>query len=313
MKFDTLYLHVGWSKTGTSAIQSTLQNNKDILLEKGILYPQSLQWADHSHHPFALSFQSSGPYGSQLTAKEAIEKLDQEIKASTSENVLLSSELSPFYFANSDFRNFVTDRFSTTKVIFTVRRQSELILSLYNQLIKDPQVRYQDSLFSLTLKNLPWLNFHQNVVRWANTVGKENIIIVPYSKNVVQDFFIKLNIESYQDTISNEIIINESLPTRCLAIVKHRCKPYNKEAELYRNTRDNVIRMSQNFPIERDTHVIFSSSEQQSLDKNYYNANLSLARDFLSSDSLFSEKQYSHIKVIPPGAKIEEFTSDKEL
>ncbi|MDH2434221.1 hypothetical protein QCD60_16815 [Pokkaliibacter sp. MBI-7] len=313
MKFDTLYLHVGWSKTGTSAIQSALQNNRNLLSEKGILYPQSIQWADHSHHPFALAFQSSGPYGSNLTTIDAIRKLDQEIIESNLPNTLLSSELSPFYFSDSDFKRFVQDRFTKVKVIFTVRRQSELIISLYNQLIKDPQVRYQDSLFSLTLRNLTWLNFHQNVMRWSNAVGKGNVIVVPYSSNIVTDFIGNFGISIDSSFISGEKIINESLPTRCLALVKNRCRVHSKDADKYKATRDGVVQLSKNIPLEKDTHIIFSASEQNSLDRNYYNANLAVAREFTSSEILFPEKQYSPIKVIPPGIRLEEFKSAADL
>ena len=92
-----------------------------------------------------------------MTPKQALEKLRLEMQASPAESVLLSSELSPFYFNNPRFSAFVSEHFSRVVVIFTIRAQSELLLSLFNQLVKDPNVRYGASLFTLAMRNIHWV------------------------------------------------------------------------------------------------------------------------------------------------------------
>lgn len=308
MKKDTLYLHVGWSKTGTSAIQSQIQNQQEDFLERGILYPQSLQWPDHSHHPFALSFKGSGAYQSDLTPEQALEKLRLEMVASPAESVLLSSELSPFYFNNPRFSAFVSEHFSRVKVIFTIRPQSELLLSLFNQLVKDPNIRYGASLFALAMRNIHWLNFYQNIRQWSDVVGKENIMVIPYSQNVVQDFFGKFSLPVRDDAEpeSGPRIVNPSLPTRCLAVLQARGRKATDAASFAR-IRNEVVELSARIPEERDKFKLFSVPEQQALDDHFRKGNESLGKEFSIDPEDLLKKIYEPVLVIPPGFNLEAF------
>lgn len=307
MKKDTLYLHVGWSKTGTSAIQAQIQKQKDDFLGKGVLYPQSLQWPDHSHHPFALSFQGSGSYQSNMTPAEALEALRLEMESSPASNVLMSSELSPFYFNNSKFKEFVSQHFERVQVVFTIRSQSELLLSLFNQLVKDPNVRYGASLFSLSMRNIHWLNFYQNVKQWANIVGANNISVIPYSQSVVEDFFAEFSIPvQYQDTGSDRTV-NPSLPTRCLAVLQARGRKATDAAGFSR-IRNEVISLSEKIPKERDKYILFSIPEQQALDDHFKQGNNMLADEFGVDSSEIQKQAYEPIRVLPPGIKLEDFS-----
>lgn len=306
MKKNTLYLHVGWSKTGTSAIQSQLQLQQDDLMQKGILYPQSLQWPDHSHHPFALSFKGSGAYQSDMTPEQALEKLRLEMQASPAESVLLSSELSPFYFNNPRFSAFVSEHFSRVKVIFTIRPQSELLLSLFNQLVKDPNVRYGASLFALAMRNIQWLNFYQNIRQWSDVVGKENIMVIPYSQNVVVDFFgnFELPVRDDDESESGPRIVNPSLPTRCLAVLQARGKKATDAASFAR-IRNEVVALAEKIPEERNKHTLFSVPEQQSLDEFFDPGNQQVIAEFGLGLPRLKTKDYSPIKALPPAINLE--------
>jgi hypothetical protein len=298
----TLYLHVGWSKTGTSAIQMQLQTQMYNLLSKNILYPQSLQWPDHSHHPFALSFQSNGNYVSNLSPEQAIQKLEVEMSKSIADDVLISSELSPFYFKNNEFKLFVERNFDNVKVIFTIRRQSEVLLSLYNQLIKDPQVRFKGSLFSLGMRNISWLNYFMNVKRWADVVGDENIIIIPYSKNVVSDFISLFGLE----LVGVEKSINPSLPTRCLPVIQNFTKNATDDAS-YIRIRDAIVQKSLDIPESENWFTLFTVAEQSAFNDYFEMSNNHLRNSFFSLGSFFTEaREIKDIKSLPPGFKFED-------
>lgn len=298
----TLYLHVGWSKTGTSAIQMQLQVQKDQLLDKKILYPQSLQWPDHSHHPFALSFQANGSYASDMSPKQAIQKLQDELNASNATDVLISSELSPFYFNNTDFKNFADSNFDIVKVIFTVRRQSEVLLSLYNQLIKDPKVRFKGSLFSLGMRNISWLNYFMNVKRWADVVGNENIIIIPYSKNVVGDFISLFDLELF----GIEKSINPSLPTRCLPVIQNFTKNATDDAS-YIRIRDAIVHKSLDIPESENWFTLFTVAEQSAFNDYFEMSNNHLWNNFFSLGGFSNEtREIKDVKSLPPGFKFED-------
>lgn len=302
MKKDTLFLHVGWSKTGTSAIQAQIQAQKEDFLAEGILYPQSLQWPDHSHHPFALSFKGSGTYQSDMTPGQALEALRLEMQASPAQSVLLSSELSPFYFNNPRFRAFVKEHFETVKVMFTVRPQSELLLSLFNQLVKDPNVRYGGTPFVLAMRNIQWLNFYKKIVQWSGVVGKENIMVVPYSKNVVQDFFRKLElfVREDNDSVKEKRIVNPSMPTRCLALLQARGSKAT-DAASFERIKNEVIELAEKTAKKNDTYNLFLISEQRAFDEYYEVDNKLLQNEFSVRFLKESNKEYSQFFVLPPG------------
>ncbi|WP_158774124.1 hypothetical protein [Cobetia sp. L2A1] len=300
MKKDTLYLHVGWSKTGTSAVQSQIQAQYADFLDKGILYPQSLQWPDHSHHPFALSFQGSGAYQSDMSPADALEKLRIEMEESPAPSVLLSSELSPMYFNNPRFRIFVAEHFETVKVLFTVRPQSELLLSLYNQLVKDPNIRYDASLFTLALRNIGWLNYLNHIRQWEKHVGEENLSVLPYSRRVVQDFLQAFDIEYRQDArqLSETAIINPSLPTRCLLLVQKFGRGASGNGE-FAQRRDKIIALSKAIDHEHDQKILFSVAEQQAFDANFKQGNEKLIELFELPSAGLIKTDYSPINVLP--------------
>ncbi|WP_156816533.1 hypothetical protein [Oceanimonas smirnovii] len=300
---DTLYLHVGWSKTGTSAIQKQIQHQYEDFLSRGILYPQTLQWADHSHHPFALSFQSSGTYKSDMNPPQALEKLKFEMMSTPAKDVLLSSELSPFYFNNPAFKNFAKEYFSEVKVIFTVRKQSELLLSLFNQLVKDPNVRYRASLFNLAMRNISWLNYFENIKRWASVVGKENIIVVPYSKNITEDFLRIFDIEKTTSNENTNDVVNPSLPTRCLSLVQEKTKIAKDNAD-FLVIRNNIINKSKDIPFNEDTYILFSVPEQQSFDHYFSRTNQALSTIADIDLTGLTNQEYKEIKVIHPDFNI---------
>tara|TARA_B100002003_G_scaffold245154_1_gene272480 strand:- start:3137 stop:4075 length:939 start_codon:yes stop_codon:yes gene_type:complete len=303
MKKDTLYLHVGWSKTGTSAVQSQIQAQHKDFLAKGILYPQSLQWPDYSHHPFALSFKGSGAYQSDMSPVDALEKLRLEMYDSPAPNVLLSSELSPMYFNNSRFKEFVSEHFETVKVIFTVRPQSELLLSLFNQLVKDPNIRYEASLFTLAMRNVGWLNYLNHIRLWEKHVGGENLSVIPYSRQVVQDFlaFFGIAYRAGANQADETAIINPSLPTRCLLLVQKFGRDEMANAEFIRR-KDKIVSESMNIDISEDKQMLFSVAEQQSFDAHFERGNEELITWFgLERNSLLKER-YKPIKVIPKSA-----------
>lgn len=307
MKKETLYLHVGWSKTGTSAIQAQVQAQKDDFLDKGILYPQALQWPDHSHHPFALAFQGkSGTYHSEMTAAQALDKLRLEMAESRASDVLISSELSPFYLDNSRFNEFVHQHFSDVKVVFTIRPQSDLLLSLFNQLVKDPNVRYSSSLFTLAMRNIGWLNFYQNIKKWAGAVGPDNVIVISYSDAIVEDFFHEFSIPVEYKGDDESRVVNPSLPIRCLAVLQLRGRKAGDNASFVR-IRDDVIALADNIPKDRDRYVLFPVAEQRALDDHFKQGTQLLAQEYGLEIASLQKKNYKPVNVLPPSINLDQF------
>ncbi|MCK8097400.1 MULTISPECIES: hypothetical protein [unclassified Pseudoalteromonas] len=285
--FETLYLHIGWSKTGTSAVQFQLDLQKETLKQQGILYSTQLQMNDQAHHHFALAFAPIHGYPAKYKIPEVLDLLEQEILDNECHSALISSELSPFYFNNPRFQQWAK-KFKKVVVIGTVRRQSDLLLSLFNQLVKDPQVRYQGRFFQMALNNFPRLNYFQQLNRWAQSVGKENVWVINYDDGVVETFLrlFGLMLENTNDNV----VINASLPTSALLLLQERTQ-HVSDVVKYTSIRDNLIEEINAYP---KTHlpkrILLTKGELQALNSYFLDSNNLCADFFTDSNELFKSK-----------------------
>lgn len=293
MALDTLYLHIGWSKTGTSAVQSQLDANYSELKTRGILYSKTMQMNDNAHHHFALAFRSTTGYPAKYNIPDALSILEKEIVEAGCHSAIISSELSPFYFDNPRFQKWA-EQFSNIKVIATVRPQSEVILSLFNQLIKDPQVRYKTSIFNLTINNIANLNYFQNIKKWSNKVGKENVLIVNYQDGVVDSFLTLFDLSTKE--VGGLKIVNPSLPTEILLALQDQAKGVDNPAD-YKKIRDSLVEQYKTNPGVDKNRLLISSSEQAAIDNYYKGANDRLSKEYLEKDQLFINRKKMDIFV----------------
>ena len=87
---DTLVLHIGTPKTGTTSIQRTLYNNRDVLAENNILYPTA-STINMAHHNLYYEF-SPGLASKYIKERGGSEAILAEVSASTASNLFLSAE-----------------------------------------------------------------------------------------------------------------------------------------------------------------------------------------------------------------------------
>ena len=144
-----LYLHLGFSKTATTAIQVFLHNNKSRLKEHGILFPNAFNWKSSHHKLFWLSEpirQVPSPSGNTIIKNESFEshliKLKEEVLESSCNSIVLSSEM----FSNNNYFDkllFIKNSFNFLEIhpIIYLRRQDQLISSFHNQLVKNNHYR----------------------------------------------------------------------------------------------------------------------------------------------------------------------------
>jgi len=285
MSKKLLYLHIGWSKTGTSAIQANLDQQFAELKSQGILYSKKMQMNDHAHHHFALAFAPIHGYPAKYTIDQTINMLNEEMEENNCESLLLSSELSPFYFNNPKFCEWVK-RFDEIKIIATVRRQSELFLSLFNQLVKDPQVRYKGSFFQLAISNFPKMNFFQHLTRWSEKVSDDNIIVINYDDDVVKQFLSLFSLSV--DSSCLKQVINPSLPVNTLRLMQSRTKNI-EDPNQYRNIRDLLINEYQHSKDKPD-NIFLTKGELDTIDNHFAAPNNVLAKRFMGKPMLFELK-----------------------
>ena len=290
MNKNTLYLHIGWSKTGTSAIQYQLDSQFSELKNNGVLYSKCMQMNDNAHHNFALSFTGIHAYQSTYSVDDVLTLLDVEMQENQCGSLIISSELSPFYFGNKKFEKWVS-RFDEVKLIVTVRRQSELLMSLFNQLVKDPLVRYPGSFFELAIANFPKVNYFEQLKKWVDVLGYENIVVIPYGKDIVAKFLNYFDLSLVSENA--EIIVNPSLPNSALRLLQQQAIGV-EDPVVYREIRGDILNSLLSCD-EKPAKLLVTSGELRAIDNHFKYSNDLLAKKFLCKDVLFESKEYRDI------------------
>lgn len=171
-----LYLHAGFHKTGTTAIQHCAAVNRSRLLEQGLLYPDFrplFSRVTEGHHFFAHAVADKGRHLTHEQAREIAREWQGQAKDSHV-NVLISAEPACRHFIAGkpkgwhEARRRYLKRLAEylegfeVKPILVVRRQDDFVRSLYQESVfrggtgfdfeafrsgaKQPRVRFLDIL-----------------------------------------------------------------------------------------------------------------------------------------------------------------------
>jgi hypothetical protein len=174
-----LYLHIGLSKTGSSALQFFFQKNARVLKEHGITYPA---------HTFDNNRVSPGN-GVDVAVllrdgrdEEARENF-QQLQSSEHKHLLLSSELFGFYLREDRIKH-LAELVGPAKIVVYLRRQDEVIISKYNQRVKrfGYVVPFDEWIADILSDpgQLHDLFFDRLLAEWGRAFGDANLIVRPY-------------------------------------------------------------------------------------------------------------------------------------
>lgn len=174
----TLFLHVGFHKTGTSSIQAFLHNQKRQLLKLNILYPNT-GLAGYGHGDLANSLKINY----DCVKKQLLfGKLDRELNAFNGDKIVISSEC----FMESIDPQIIYDHFKREnlelRLIMYVRPQPAWAESLFNEIVKDSSRRYSGSILKMREIRRGDLNYHSLISRWADAFGNASITVRPFEK-----------------------------------------------------------------------------------------------------------------------------------
>jgi hypothetical protein len=183
-----IFLHAGFHKSGTTALQHAFDHSKKELKELGVFYPLN---NGRAHHRAAWGLtertwgwkNNGGKQISEKSWSSLVKKVNQSDK-----KILISSE----FFSEAKDQHVVkvrTDLKNTpTKIIFTVRPFAKVLASSYQQFVKyGIKIRYEpwlEQIFekreSSTITPTFWgrTQVDEVVTRWANQFGAENVILV---------------------------------------------------------------------------------------------------------------------------------------
>jgi len=212
---DKAIFHIGCPKTGTSIIQSHLAQNRKVLRDKGVLYPitissdKNLYKTFESHHLLAYSWANWSTFN-RFNTDWFFERVNQTGIKYSLHTLLLSAENTywlptqvvarekpdreKFWKEKNDYVQRIFNDFKgyDTKIIIYLRRQDRWIESWYNQQIKNGNNLPSD-MMEVVEHHDYLLDYEKLLEVWANSFGKENIIVRVYEKEqlengLLQDF-----------------------------------------------------------------------------------------------------------------------------
>ncbi|HVG48706.1 MAG TPA: hypothetical protein VM899_11295 [Rubellimicrobium sp.] len=190
----TLILHVGMGKTGTTAIQNALWDNREVLAASGVTYP-TVGTVANAHHLVA-------PRCPPFLAHAGWRFLDVSewaplLLGAGTDRIVMSSEL--IVWAEPDQ---VAALCAALRELFDVkaclylRRQDNTIMASYNQMIKaGTQIATIDKVIE---KQLDRFDYLAKIWPWEKALGAENLIVLPYERgqfhkgDLIDDFLLKV-------------------------------------------------------------------------------------------------------------------------
>ncbi len=202
-----IVIHIGTGKTGSTAIQNILTNNRDFLEKKGWLYPKEIGDQGRGHSRLYEDMKKNN-FG-------ILKELENEVKKSYLDNLLLSCE-GFFKLDEKQISQFVSLLDSLNKgeikIILYFRRQDERAESSILEAIKQGNI---NALKNYNFKNDSRNDYYAIVRKWKKFIKKENIIIRPYGKqflpnkySLYEGFFNYVFNIDFKD-VKNELIIHE--------------------------------------------------------------------------------------------------------
>jgi hypothetical protein len=280
----TLYLHIGYPKTGTTGIQRFLADNKFLLEKRGVLVPAT-GMLNGAHYLFNFSL-GIGTYegGKEVPKSEDLQaELRQEIEQSDCDKVVISSE----YFVTARSIRAVKDFFQDydTKIIVYLRRHDLAFESSFAQAEKttlDPPWDFNISsfaLYSMCTNGTPY-NYLGTLRNWAEIFGRAAIIVRPFEKqqfvpDLFGDLLAVLDVADGPDFIRPGIL-NSSLGYETLYALR-LARKLNLPATAVGRVHGRILAM----PSEKSSERYFSPALRTALVNHYMPTYRQIAQEFL--------------------------------
>ena len=184
-----LILHIGEFKTGSTAIQSFLENNYDNLLKQGILVPKFLnskkQIRKNRHlRLFAESLANLGyikarkiKVDNNVSFEDLFSSMKQQFSENNVDTVILSAE--QMSKINEEGLNFINKNllsfFEDIEILYFLRTPASFVQSSLSQKLKSGS---RITKFFMKTKKIPFLTVYKNYSKHF-----DNITIVPLKRN----------------------------------------------------------------------------------------------------------------------------------
>lgn len=300
-----IYIHVGMPKTGTTALQAFFYKNREILKEKGCIYP--LEYGGEDIEVGGRYLHNDGNLGklyvdTMLSDEQKADKIIELVDKYGC--ILLSTERIWIRTADNDDVNMLRllqEKCGTTteiKIIVYLRRQIEYIESQYKQVVKEKKVNIDIRDYCNKWQDSKRADYKYILTLFENIVGKENVVVRVYEKeqfvdkNIFADFLQCINIpmdtrfESISKranvSLSNSVIELKRMINRVdydQQIINDAFFYWMQEATCARKKTDKVIHF--------ETSI--SAKDKEELMEKFLDINRYVAQRYFNREQLFFE------------------------
>lgn len=184
-----LVLHIGMSKTGTTAFQAFIRANRDLLSAHGLSYPGMLRGPNHSQLPVAFSPRVnvvSRSLGVESDADRARlrRRLQRRLARDADDAdawIVSSEQLSTMVRRRRDISHladFLHDVFDEVQIVVVLRRQDYWLPSSYVEYVTSGGTRRLAAHF--VAYRAYFLDHIRFLRRWAAAFGPDKVRAVPF-------------------------------------------------------------------------------------------------------------------------------------
>ncbi|MCG5238990.1 hypothetical protein ACIU1J_31600 [Azospirillum doebereinerae] len=289
-------VHIGAPKTGSTAIQRFLFENREPLLACGVRYPD-VSLRGYGHHDLAFLLGGGYPVWAtpqDRTLAELGAALRDAVRAGGTDTVLLSSENFYLYPEPATLRGLLRsagmeadDRVS---IVCYLRRQDEAHVSWYNQTVK---AQGNSAGFEASVRRDHGLwDYAERLKPWQAEFGTSALILRDYtalaSGDVRGDFLTAIGLPHApfalppvrpNERINRDILDFQRLLNRLPLKVAQKRRYHKHLIALTAATAGDTV---------FDDTPFLSASQRAALVDSYAQGNASVARIFLDREDLFA-------------------------
>lgn len=288
MAKNTLYLHIGTHKTGSTMIQKTLEDERNFK-DEGIVYLDR-------YKPPVIEISERGHNNTEVL-NNFIKKIAADIEPyANSKNLkfIISNEKlagnKRIGYKNAldvagSMKNILGNFDWEIKVVVYFRRQDDFIESLYSQRIYNgsPET-FQNFIDQLDERSFCWEDVAD---AYAEHFGKENILVrryhrqyLPHLDSIIQDFGKTIESSALQE-FRDESSYNEGFSNSALKVIE-LINPH-----LDREKQKSIKKLFRKEDQKRafHTYALFSYDQRTELLERYEESNARLAKKYLGIES----------------------------
>jgi hypothetical protein len=287
-----LIIHAGVHRTGTTAIQNALADNREALASNGISYPVDFAPVGRPTEGFLRSKNHLNLAWSLRRKDVQPDEIKEWLQSVTQGcwKVILSAEdfcvLEDLYFIEP------LQELYDIEVVFYLRRQDEWINSWYNQHIRWP---FDETLSATTplqflnhLDRFPWIRYHDMLERWGALLGREKVRVRVFEREQISDVVADMFELSGASPPTRDYRTNESAPASQLELLR-RLRLFKLPTVARMAVLDALERIGD----EGGTNV-YPAAIRRMLLQRYQVQNQRVARDYLgrADGILFRDTNY---------------------